>query len=346
MTARSAGHRLVLLTLVASTVWACHLLVGVEDRSTGQPIAEIGDARALDASDATLDPAEAAPPPHDAADAADAADAGPACDLDREFGTPVSLGPSVNSLGPERGFALSSDELEIFFTRFRQNPQDFGIVSGVYRANRRSRDVPFEPAILVPEVDVRFATYPAISLSRNGLALYLVAGPTRKIWKAERLSRTAAFSPPTELVFPGWDPSKGLGAPFSTARGDLYLAAYIGSDVDVYFAAFDGTSFAMPTRLPGTVDTPSLEENWPVESADGLVLYYTRSVPGNLFDDLVESRRARTTDAFNAGRSLLSSVSRFKHAGAVSDDGCRLYLALSEADGGANYDLYVAQRPR
>jgi Tol biopolymer transport system component len=99
---------------------------------------------------------------------------------------------------------------------------------------------------------------------------------------------------------------------------------------------------------PGTVPEiagPTNDAD-PVQSADGLTLYWSSDRPGGIAGDLDvwQAQRATTSDAFGNFMPVVSvNTAGLDAPSDVSEDGCRLYLT-STRDGRTG--IYVATRPR
>ena len=318
---------------LAVVLGACHLLVGVEDRSSG-----VADAGALPLEDAR-NPVDAvvmdAPPPP----LPDAAPDAGVCGPNLPFGSPIPL-VGVNTVGGEFAVTLSNDEREVFVTTSTQD----GLKPAVYRSTRASLDTSFVPPSLV-ELDVPLPHW-GVSLAPNGLDLYVSAGARpRRLYRTRRPTASDPFQP-SEVVQIAPSPVGMLfDNPYVTGRGVLYMTRESGPQFDIYFSFLDDAgAYGIPRSL-AAFNTVGTSEDWPVESTDGKTLFFASG--GLASTEIIEARRAFPTDAYSTGKPLTFPQAAVKHPGWISVDGCRLYLVMENAPGGrGGADVFVAQRGR
>jgi len=94
------------------------------------------------------------------------------------WGTPVNLGPAVNSPGSDDVRSLSPDGLVMVFGSDR--PGGFGTEEDGYMTTRASRSAPWQPAVNLGLV-VNRAGYNMPGMSADGSALHIVCNPNG-IW--------------------------------------------------------------------------------------------------------------------------------------------------------------------
>lgn len=327
-------HRSALLSAIpilgigSMLLGACQLVIGVEDRRR---------------SDETR---EASAPPDSASDDAASFDAGgggveagsdATCDPAKPFGTPTPLS-GIGSVEGEFGATLSADELEIFYTTTKPGE------AVVHRSTRPSRDAPFPKGSVAEDLSTIPAPHWSVSLSADGLALYVTAlGTPRRIYRATRSSREAPFGTATRVTFDNWT-GKAEEQVFVTGRGQLYIGVQSGPQFDLYITPRpDGGATLAPVPLV-FFNTVGASEAWPVESSDGRIFYYESG--DGVASQILESRRSALETPFPAGVALSFPASPRKHPVWLSPDACRLYLVQDNAPGGAGgADLWVASRP-
>lgn len=309
--------------LATTSLVACQLLVGVEERSERVEVAtSAADAAGLQVADAG-----GPPRPRDAG-----------CDPGKPFDAPELLAELSSPYG-EFGATLSADELEIFYTTTAPGK------SVVHRATRARRDAPFSPGTVVDELRAIPAPHWSLSLSADGTRLLVTAkAPPRDVFVARRAARGEPFGEPSRLAWSGWNLGSGEEHVFAGARGQLYLGVQAGPQFDLFVVppSLDGG----PTRPQPLVffNTEGGSEAWPVESFDGLTFLYA-SGTGEA-SEILESRRTTLDAPFGPGAALSFPLSPRKHPLWLSPDGCRLYLSQDNAPGGAGgADLWVAERP-
>jgi hypothetical protein len=202
---------------------------------------------------------------------------------------------------------LSSDETELFFSRFADNRWH------LFRATRTDTGAAFEHVAVVAELeDATFSTYWP-SISADGLTLSFsrlgLADGGQQTLQAQRADAASAFGPP--VLFQ--DASALL---FQVPGGDEYfLSTYPGTG---FLSIFDGTGSggAFVFQNQATVDFPYWYE--PRAST----LWFTR--------DSIPMSVARTDGVW--AQPLLATTQILVTW--VSPDGCRLYGAVpSENEG-------------
>jgi hypothetical protein len=310
----------------ALVLGACHLVVGVEERSASER--STPDDAAADGPDGS--PLAPGPEPPSFGDGG--------CDPAKPFGSPI-LVPGINSTAGELSATLSDDELEIFLVTTRESD-----VYGVYRAVRSELNESFSPPTPVAELSTLHSSPLGVSLSSDGLALYVSAGepPERDIHRVTRSARGAPFGASQRVAFAA---STGVWEdhPFVTKDGDLFFSVYgSGADRDLFFTP-KGATKAVPLDDVNT----SAHESWPVESWDGRRLYFLRERGEQL--DILEMKRAPDRRFEAPGTVLALPGAGRRYPVWISPNDCRLYFVMETrgaADGNTGgADVYVARRP-
>ena len=124
---------------------------------------------------------------------------------DAEWGTPVNLGPTVNSSADDWGPSLSHNGLELYFTSKR--PGGHGGFSDIWLTTRATQEDDWgSPINLGPNINTSdFDGHP--SISSDGLELYFCTSTTNErpgsgdsdIWVTSRLSISDPWGPPVNL---------------------------------------------------------------------------------------------------------------------------------------------------
>jgi hypothetical protein len=277
--------------------------------------------------------------------------AGPRCDIAQRFLTPT-LVPAVNTTSTEVAPRLSSDELELFFTRStgEVNGYDF------FLATRDNPDADFGEPKRIDEISTTNGSEGGAFLAADNLTLFYNDGDAIAV--ARRADRKSPFVPGGELA--GSVNSRGaVGAwPYLTQQDQVMYFSIEQSmpslTASPYRAlrAVDGT-FQAPMSVDELKMTAGqgIDKN-PVLSPDGLTIYWGRRTTGR-GDDIWVATRESTAASFSNARAdgnLSSQV--YDVPGWVSADGCVVYFE-SDRDpndpGGTNlvdYNLWVARRSK
>jgi Tol biopolymer transport system component len=196
-----------------------------------------------------------------------------------EWGTPVNLGPAVNSSAREYGPSISSDGLELYFSRWG--------VGDIWLTTRATTDDDWgNPVNLGPTVNSSADDcYP--SISADGLALYFTS--TRPggvggadIYVSTRATRNEPWGVPVNLGAIV-NSSSGDGGPGISPDG---LALFFSSnrpggkgadDIWMTTRATTDDPWGEPVNLGSTVNS-STWEDYPNVSADGSTLFFRASL--------------------------------------------------------------------
>jgi Tol biopolymer transport system component len=147
------------------------------------------------------------------------------------FGTPVNLGPGVNTSFEEYGADISADGLTILFSR--EPPGSVG-TPDIYMATRPTTAVPFGAAVnLGSPINTSGYEYQP-SLSNDGLALFFTSDRANPIvdvdfWVSTRASLAAPWGTPVRL-------GPNVNGAFLDETGDI---------------AWDGSSFVFDSTRDG-----------------------------------------------------------------------------------------------
>jgi hypothetical protein len=277
------------------------------------------------------DPPIAAPPE------ASAQDSEPACDATLPFGPPV-LVPGLADIDAASvgGLRLSPDSLTGYF-HASGRPDSLG-GNDLYRATRISPTAAFTDVISLGSAVNSAEDESDPSPRADSLALIFARAPNGPGMPLTLLEAGKVSSQPFSASNPiggSFVPSITDENPFWATDGTLYFASERSTDYDLYLAAPEGTGFAAPTVLPGSVNS-AFNDVAPVVTANGLTLYYASDRvdggwSGNF--DIWMATRSSTSDEF----SLPGNVQEINSAQLdvptfATSDGCTLYFASTRTN--------------
>ena len=295
-------RRWAIALLAAAPLGACGELLATE-------IAESPDGAAVDAAPA----ADA-----DAGEGEATTDAKTGCDLLAPFTSKVMLGELPADFGDLGRPSLTRDELVITYGQ--------GIAGFI--ATRTSKSAPFGPPRSLDELGPGWRNDP--SLSEDGLSVYFTTerdtGGSTTIWFATRSSRDAVFFAPSGVPVLNLPASNEFHAFVEGVRGLWFVRDNTGSGREILFSARMGAALTAPVDVPSL--SSSVDDDSPVVSADGHVMYFASERPGGAggFDIYVAQRSDPLQPAFGAIQRVSELATAVNEApGWLSEDGCRLY---------------------
>jgi len=268
-----------------------------------------------------------------------------------EFGTPVNLGPNVNTSSDDGGSRISADGLSLYFHSDR--PGGYGGYD-LYVATRESTEDEWGPAVnLGPRLNSWYdECMPGISA--DGLTLYF--GSDRPggygncdLWVTKRTTRNDAWGPPVNLGATVNSSSNDYQPNVSSDGLSLYFASnrpggYGSFDLWVTTRATLSDPWGPGVNLGPTVNSSSSEYQ-PSISADGLSLFFEFGRPGGLGpDDIWVTTRATVSDPWGTPVNLGSQVNTSGDDGNpdISADGSTLYFTSNRPGGYGSYDIWQA----
>ena len=206
---------------------------------------------------------------------------------DDPWGTPVNLGPTINSPVGEWGVSISSDGLSLYFDT-RQSGAS-GAIDDLWVATRATTDDDWvNPVNLGPTVNSSADDcYP--SISADDLSLYFTStrsggsGPA-DIWVTTRETIHDPWGTPVNLG-PMVNSADGNGHPaISTDGRTLFFTSdrpggYGNGDIWITTRATTNDPWGEPVNLGSTVNS-SAWEGFPNVSADGSTLFFHASLFG------------------------------------------------------------------
>ncbi len=212
--------------------------------------------------------------------------------IEDEWGTPVNLGPTINSSGNDYVPSMMADNLTLFFCSSRSGGQGR---SDIYVTTRETTGDPWGvpmnlgPIINSPEGD-------SARISADGLELYISSGRPSEfgdgdIWVS---TRATTNEPWLEPVILGPPVNSTFSEEYSCISFDglalFFSSASFGSprpngfgDSDIWMATrkTKNAEWGEPVNLGPTINTPYTERA-PSISADGSMLYFASNRPGTV----------------------------------------------------------------
>ena len=260
------------------------------------------------------------------------------------FGTPVNLGPIVNSAAHDSSPSISVDGLELYFNSNR--PGGSG-GTDIWVTRRAAIDDEWgEPVNLGPIVNSP-ATEGAVSISADALALYfhdwgdprLGGFGETDLWVTTRLTTDHDWAMPVNLGAKVNSPAHDATPVVSADGLELYFESDrpggLGShDLLVTTRATIDDEWSTPKNLGPTINGPGWE-HCPSISADGLTLIYDLGKPS----DLMVAIRATTDDDWGEPSNLGHSASDH-WVPSISADGSMLYFASKQPGGSGGNDIW------
>jgi len=252
------------------------------------------------------------------------------------FGTPMNLGPTVNSSSYDDCPEISADGLELYFHSMRPGGQGEG---DIWMATRTSKDETWgAPVNLGSSINSSSYEFDAC-ISADGLSLYvnsLRPGGQGEddLWLTTRPTIADPWGEAVNLGSTVNSPNWEYGPSISADGLSLYLVSNRpGSygDSDIWVATRETTKgdWGEPINLGPTINDAMYSQG-PSISADGLVLFFESIRPGSGVGscDLWMSRRATTDDTWGEPVNLGSPVNTpgGEKNPCISADGRTLYF--------------------
>jgi len=268
---------------------------------------------------------------------------------DFTFGTPVNLGPVVNSDAVDWHSSITTDNLELYFASYRSD--GYGDLD-IWVITRELPQDPWGPPVnLGPNInssDYEGDPCP----SADGLTLYYVSDTTG-LMKTTRATKSDNWGPPVAL-----GPAINTGSAdwvFPAISPDdlqLYLSEYWGlapsgyGEADLWVSTRPDISDAWgPPQNLGPIVNSSAHERYPSISFDGQLLLFSSNRSGGFGgDDMWIARWSVEDDSWAPPVNLGPMVNTSSHDGtpSISSDGSTLYFSSTRHGGYGNSDLYQA----
>ncbi len=276
---------------------------------------------------------------------------------DFTFGTPINLGPTVNSISNDQAPSISTDSLSLYFSDHPGAPMPPGGYgqSDIWITTRQTKDDPWgAPDNLGPVVNSS-AQDEHPSISADGLSLYF--GSTRAggsgshdIWVTTRETKDGPWGNPVNLgstvnsTYSEWCPN------ISADGLSLYFCDYLSprpggyGEWDIYVTTRSSVSdpWSIPVNLGPNVNSSGIDAS-PNISADGLTLFLNSNRSGGLGNSDLWMTWRKTRDAdwepsINLGPTV--NESGFEASPNLSADGTTLYFGSQRPVGSGFVDLW------
>jgi len=266
---------------------------------------------------------------------------------------PVNLGPIVNTAGGESAPALSFDGLTLLFCSDRVGGQSGG---DLWMSTRTSPADAFGTLVkLGPTVNTLSDDH-GPSLSADGLTLLLSSDRPgglmggHDLWMATRRLLSDSFDEPVHLG-PTVNSSANDSWPTLSADGRTLLfssdrrGGLGGYDLWMSTRATSDGDFGDPVNLGFAVNSNDWDY-FSALSADGRVLVFSSTRPGNGKSDLWISGRSSCDEAFGTAINLGGqfNTSADEVSVALSGDGRTLIFASDRRGGLGSWDLWMCTR--
>ena len=278
------------------------------------------------------------------------ASAGGNAKADFTFGTPINLGPIVNSPSVDWMPSLSADGLTLYFGSRRGG--GFG-AEDIYVTTRETTGDPWgEPSNLGPPVNTS-SWEQGPSISADGLSLFFSSDRpggvgTESIWVTTRETKEDPWGTPVNLGSKvnssarDWAPSisaDGLELFFGSNRS----GGYGGLDLWVTTRETIHDEWGSPVNLGGTVNSAHNTHGMSI-SHDGLLLFFSSNRPGGYggFDFWV-TRRKTIHDPWGAPVNLglpINSSEVYDQTPNISADGSTLHFTTERVGDAGQGDIY------
>ena len=263
------------------------------------------------------------------------------------FGTPVNLGPSVNTTGSDGSPSVSADGMTLYFDSLR--PGGVGDWD-IWVSKAQTPHSGWASAELLPEsVNSPYADA-GPCISADGLALYFASDRPGgdgnfDIWVTTRKTTQDPWEEPVNLGMPVNGPAYDNHPAISPDGLTLYLDSareFWPGIYDLYVAERASTTgtWGMPVNLGPAVNT-SYYELSPSISGDGLILCFDyRGVFGDR--DILIITRAKARDAWTELFYYGSPLNTWYQDTdpSISIDGSMLYFGSTRPGGTGGQDLW------
>ena len=272
---------------------------------------------------------------------------------DFTFGTPINLGPPVNTQDSDGSPHISPDGLSLYFQSGR--PGGSG-GADLWVSNRVISDDNWGTPVNLGSIVNSSADDWAPSISPNGLELFFTSkrsggpGGFSDIWLTTRATLEDNWVEP-EPLGPNINTSNFEGHPSISSNGlELYFCAWTtntrpgSGSSDIWFTSRSSLSdpWAEPVNLGTPVNSSAFEGEQDI-SADGLCLLFSGDRPGGSggWDLWVTTRKTKEdpwSDPINLGPEINSSAT--DAMADISDDGSVLFFASDRSGEDNVFDIW------
>jgi len=274
------------------------------------------------------------------------------------FGTPTSLGETVNNSYNDFNPSISADGLSLYFISNRTGGiGGTGMYAGcdIWVTTRETTDDPWGiPVNLGPTINTPGGEF-GVSISSDGLSLYF------DMWQPGSSNSEDLYVATRATIDDDWSNPVSLGPTVNSSADDCYvnisadeLALYFVANRSGGYGGYDlwvtkrETIYApwgAPVNLGPNVNTSS-GEGHPGISADGRIFFFvsTSRSGGYGNEDIWMTRRATTNDEWGAPVNLGSTINSSAWEGFpnVSGDGSTLFFRYSQSGRYSGGDLWQA----
>ncbi len=268
---------------------------------------------------------------------------------DCTLGTPVNLGPLINSAAAEGSPEVSADGLELYFNSNR--PGGVG-ATDIWVAKRPTRESAWGQAVNLGPIVNSAAAEIAPTISSDGLELYFSdyqanrAGGSGKsdIWVTKRSSKEGEWGTPVNLGLLVNSPAEEITPEISADGLELYFESDrpggVGAD-DLWVARRTTRNGDWgPATWLGPAVNATGNDHCPNLTSDGLTMLYDATPPGSTVGNLMVITRA--TALSDWGRPVnLGHTASDHFASSVSSDGTTLYFASARPGGAGGNDIWL-----
>ena len=268
------------------------------------------------------------------------------------FGTPVNLGPTVNSSGYELHPDISADGLALYFAGYNR-PGGYGDYDIWVTTRATTDDTWATPVNLGPTVNSAGSEW-CPRVSADGLSLYFSstrAGGSggRDVWVTSRPTKNDPWGKPVNLgPTVNSEASDSSACPSADGLSLFFPSGRVGglglSDMWVTTRPTKSDVWGEPVNLGETVNS-SAKDGDPELSTDGLALFFYSSRPGGYgYTDLWVTTRKTTEDAWgkpvNLGPIVNSEANEWFPS--ISRDSSTLYFFSDRPGPGGETDIWQA----
>lgn len=260
------------------------------------------------------------------------------------FGTPVNLGPVVNSSGSDGSPEISADGLTLYFDSMRTEGMGNWDIWATTRQTTQSEWSPPRP---LPSPVNSSSSDAGPSISADGLSLYFASQRSGGYGNFDLyvVTRRTTDEP--------WGTAVNLGPIVNSSSYDnhpgisadglmLFFGSARGGGYDLYVSqrATTKSQWTVPVSL-GSMTNTSYNELSPDVSSDGLSLFFDRRSSAGDRDIWVAARNLRSdepTIAFNLGPPVNTSYDDTDPS--ISADGRTLYFGSYRPGGVGGQDIW------
>ena len=259
------------------------------------------------------------------------------------FTTPVFIsrvgGVSINNGFDERDPFVSSDGLQLYFSRLSGSSED------ILTASRAAVGDPFSAAAVKLSLTDEAAIDSKVTMTGDDLIAFIAterAGGegAADLWEARRSTRgTTGFDPMTQEHLTAVNDGEKQLDPYISPDGlRLYLAAGNPQQIVLSSRATLDDSFSAPQPVTELNDTNGDAD--PVMTGDERVVLFTRR-DMNGSTDLFYATRAERVLPFGVPQQVTFNSIDLDADPMISPDGCTVYFTSTRDVGTSDFDLFV-----